>query len=112
MFHIKFITLGLLLGIVLTSCGLAYDGALIYAHEAFEKKEYDRALAKISYAENYKPKLSEKEQREILLLKARIYEGKGDSQAYTGLYKYLAEKYPESEEGYIAVQKVKDYVSK
>lgn len=99
-------TLLLISLVVLSSCTMAKNGALIQASKALEQQRYEKALSKINEAMYYSKGASKESQLELLIMKARVFEAKGDADTANGIYAYLYKKHPDSKEGYIAQQKL------
>jgi hypothetical protein len=92
--------------LTLSACGAAASGAMIQANNALQDKDYDRALGKVDDAQRMGDTSDPEFEKRVLSLKARIYEAKGDQVAASGIYQYILDHYPNSEEAYLARSKL------
>jgi Tfp pilus assembly protein PilF len=90
----------LLACIALSSCGgMVKKGAAINAQRSYDKGDYDGALRHL--------KLTDQDNAEAVLLKARTHEAKGEKDLARGYYSYLVKNHPDSAEGIVAQQKLR-----
>ena len=95
-------------GFVLMSasgCGLAQQGALSFAYDAYARGDFDKALGELSEAENY-TKPSPELHAEIVFLRSQCLEGKGQMEEAVGGYKYIVQNYPTSEYAFRSKEKL------
>jgi hypothetical protein len=86
---------------ILVSCSIIKDGAIIGAHNAFQKgdyihsiKEIDVVLSQYDFDDNTRASL--------IYMKAKNLEKLNEPAQAMSLYNYLVEKYPDTESSYMA----------
>jgi len=86
----------MLSSLLVSSCGLAQQGAITGAHKAYGRGDYVKALAQLSGAEKYTTPSAEV-QAEILFLRALCWEKLSRLADANGLYEHIVQKFPESQ---------------
>ena len=92
--------------LVLQSCGMVQDGAMIRAYKSFEKGECNKVLARLSEAERYKEPTPEL-RAEISFLRARCLETQQEISDAKGIYKYIISTFPQSQYAFSAKERLK-----
>ena len=86
--------------------GLIQTASVSEAYKHYERQQYGRTLELIVRAENAVETGAET-RAELIYLKARAYEGLGESDIAIALYRYLAEQHAGSQYGYLASEQLK-----
>jgi TolA-binding protein len=95
------------LGFLLCGCmAMAQRGALNRAYSNYQKGDYEDVLELTSQAESYKEPTREMK-AEILFLKALSLEKLERYEEAQGTFKYLSDKFNDTEYGYRAKEKIK-----
>jgi len=95
------------LGFLLCGCmSMAQRGALGRAYSNYQKGDYEDVLELTSQAENYKEP-THRMKAEILFLKALALEKLERHEEAQGIFKYLSDKFNDTEYGYRAKEKIK-----
>lgn len=88
--------------LVLVSCtGMVEKGSVINSQRFYDQGKYDKALTHLA--------LSNPDDREATLLKAKIYEAKGDRDRAKSIYTELATQHPNSSEGVYSKTKLRSF---
>ena len=88
-----------------SGCGMAQQGALSFAYDAYARGDFDKALGELSEAESY-TKPSPELHAEIVFLRSQCLEGKGQMEEAVGGYKYIVQNYPTSEYAFRSKEKL------
>lgn len=106
--HIWSIVLLVTLPFLFASCmGMARQGALANAYEAYGEGNCAEVLENLSNAEYYKtpsPELL----AEMRFLRALCFEKQGRTAEALGTYRYIADQHPDTEYGYRSKEKIKE----
>ena len=84
---------------------LMQTASVSQAYKHYELQRYERTLELITRAENTGETTAETK-AELTYLKARAYEGLGQSDIAIALYRYLAEQHASSQYGYLACEQL------
>ena len=96
-----------LLACALGGCTIAQRGGIDLAYRAYNKKDYATALRKLAEAEKFR-ETSPALKAEIAYLRAKSYEGLGNTAEAIGCYRYVATQFPDSQYAFMAKEKVKE----
>lgn len=84
---------------------LIQSASVSEAYKHYGLQHYERTLELIRQAENAEA-MSTETKAALIYLKARTYEGLGESETAHTLYQYLAREHSGSQYGYLAVRKL------
>lgn len=85
--------------------GLIRTASVSEAYKHYEQQQYKHTLELITRAE-HADDISAETRAELTYLKARAYEGLGQSDIAIALYRYLAEQHASSQYGYLAFEQL------
>ena len=95
--------------LMLSGCIVFTEGSYLGAYKAYNKGDYNDAIAKVdSSLSRYMDQYSEFQRSDLYLLKAKSLMKLGETAQANALFKYVANTFSASESGYIAKSMITD----